>query len=63
MPEIFAHFQTALEGHEQLQLKGVSWCLLEILLIIRVCSAGLACRRSIFNTMVRNVEKICDMKH
>lgn len=63
MPEIIAGFQTALEGHEQLQLKGVSRCLLEMILVIRVCSAGLACRRRIFNTTVRNMEKVCDMKH
>lgn len=36
MPEIIAGSQASLEGHEQLQLEGVSWCLLEIILIIRV---------------------------
>lgn len=36
MPEIIAGSQTSLEGHEQLQLEGVSWCLLEIILVIGV---------------------------
>lgn len=63
MPEIIACFYTAPEGHDQLQLKGVSQYLLEIILIVTVCSAGLACRRRIFNTTVRNVEKVRDMKH
>lgn len=63
MPEIIACFHTAPEGHEQLQLKGVCQYLLEMILIVMVCSAGLACRRGIFNITVRNVKKERDMKH